>query len=134
MLKKIWNQIKSNCLKSLKDNIEVGCNICSQDFNKFYIDDIVYGNDSEVEIDDGNLFSIGTFHSHAVTNILSWEFSYGDVSSGVNGKERYMYLSVDKDIYGVDMSKYTKSIRNCTNGKIDIYKLTEIINNGKVML
>lgn len=131
MLNLIYKTLKNDFLHIVRKDVEVGCNIYKKD-NSFYIHDVTIGEETSLELPTNPLV-IGTFHTHPHSDMNSWEFSRLDIASGVEKEEKYMFLLVDKDMYGIDMNRYKKSIENYRKKKIDIYKLAEIINGGKIL-
>lgn len=130
MLKFLYENFKDFFFEIARDDIEVGFNIC-YDYS-FYVKKTYEGMEDEVRLPDDE-FIIGSFHTHVNSDLDSWEFSKEDIISGIIKGERYMFLKVDNDIYGVDLSKYKKTIENFTEKKIKVKKLIEIINNGMIL-
>lgn len=126
----IVRQLRTQFLKLHNPNKEIGCNIYYDGREKFYLDDFVEGSDKEVDIPD-NPFIVGTFHTHVKTDWWSWEFSTADIKGAVDTKERYMFLLVEKDLYGVDLRGFRKYVNKYKQKQISLKKLTKKINQGK---
>lgn len=106
----VWTQVKGE-IHRIKCfvNTEMGCNICYD--SKYYIADITHGDAYQVDIPD-NPTSIGSFHVHVDGE---YEFSTTDIRSAIQHKERYIFIGNEVEVYGIDLSKYSKMIRRYGN-------------------
>lgn len=111
-----------------RKDVEVGCNICYD--HRMYIDDFVVGKKEEVII-PYNIVSIGTFHTHPNTHEGAWGFSEGDVRIALENRERYMFLKVDHDVYGLDLARHRGLLNRAKKGEIKLKRLTELLNDRK---
>ena len=127
---KVAEKFKKTFYGMYREDVEVGCNIF-YDHNGLYLGDFVEGDKEAVYLPE-NPYTIGSFHTHVDTNVCSWGFSNGDVSTGVKRKERYMFLLVDDDLYGVDMRQFAPAIERYKKKKFSIQRLTRQVNRNKV--
>jgi len=124
-IKKIWTQIRGEIAEfHLYGNKEVGCNICTNDGEKFYTADYVVGDVDCVYIPN-NPYSIGDFHTHVSGD--KYAFSVDDIVSAYKNKTPIMFISDGFDVFGFDLRRYSRSLAKCKR-RIDFRKIAKKIN------
>jgi len=126
MIEEIWSKVRSVIKQLILPDVEIFCNICCDG----KVEDIRIGQKRKV-YGEINPKSIAWFHSH-VRGINANQFSKDDVTIIVNKGDDYVYLGVEDDVYGVDISKVP--IMKYVEGKIDLQELTDIINDARIDL
>lgn len=128
MIDEIWKHIKNEHIHIDTEN-EIGYNIC-YDGNTIHLADYQLGKPKSVCL-PYNPFTIGSFHTHIYSKgSNAFQFSKTDIKSSIMTGEQYIFLGIDEEVYGVDLKKYERYVEMYRNKKINLYKLTRIINDG----
>ena len=122
MIKNIWYSISEYLKPFIDSEIEIGFNICYG--NELYTNGPFYGSFTEVELPP-DPFRIGTFHTHPDG---PFEFSYTDIDFAIEHNERFMFLGIGKEVYGIDLRRFGKTIDKLET-RWDVERFTRLINS-----